>query len=408
MAGGSGKRSKGSGSRSRQGKASKAPARPVLGNDPFTRGAAAREGERTATATAEVVRAGRGVVAAAPPPEPVRAEERTDERSRKADPHARLAEVEQRIERALDGAEARLAAVAARAGVGQGSADLREAATRLVPALRDKLGSLKDLALVFEPPARLDRHGMDQRLVERAEPIVELLYASWWRTSVRGIERVPSTGPALVVANHAGLVPWDALVLRHALRRDHPAHRELRPLLDDREADAPFIGPIAIRLGAVRAGPEPAERLLRDGTLVGVFPEGSAGARKPWRDRYRIQHFGRGGFVKLALRTGAPIVPCAIVGSEEASPGISRTGWLAEQLGIPLLSANPLFRLAPAAVFPLPSRWTLRFGEPIEVGPASAAAAEDAAMVRTLTERVRATLQAMLDEDVAARGSVFL
>jgi 1-acyl-sn-glycerol-3-phosphate acyltransferase len=141
---------------------------------------------------------------------------------------------------------------------------------------------------------------------------------------------------------------------------------------------------------------------------VGVFPEGSAGARKPWRDRYRIQRFGRGGFAKVALRARAPIVPCAIVGSEEASPGISRTGWLAERLGVPLLSSSPTLSVAAAALLPLPSRWSLRFGPPVEVGEGGASAAEDPSTVNQLTERVRAALQAMLDEDVAGRSSVFL
>jgi 1-acyl-sn-glycerol-3-phosphate acyltransferase len=204
------------------------------------------------------------------------------------------------------------------------------------------------------------------------------------------------------------VIPWDALVLREALRRAHPAHRDLRPLLDDRECDMTVVGGIAVRLGAVRAAPESAERILRDGGVVAVFPEGSAGARKPWRDRYRIQRFGRGGFVKIALRTGAAIVPCAIVGSEEASPGISRTGWLAERLGIPLLSANPLFVVGAAALLPLPSKWSLRFGRAIEPPAHGAADAEDPAAVNALAERVRAELQAMLDEDVAARSSVFL
>jgi 1-acyl-sn-glycerol-3-phosphate acyltransferase len=212
----------------------------------------------------------------------------------------------------------------------------------------------------------------------------------------------------VVVANHGGLVPWDALVLRHALRRDHPAHRDLRPLLDDREAELPVFGAAAIRAGAVRATPDAADRLLAAGDLLGVFPEGSAGARKPWRDRYTLVRFGRGGFVKVALRAGAPIVPCAIVGSEEASAGIARTGWLAERLGVPLLAANPALRLAPAAALPLPSRWTLRFGEPIDVAGLSREAADDPAVVNGLAERARAAIQSMLDEDVASRTSVFL
>jgi 1-acyl-sn-glycerol-3-phosphate acyltransferase len=289
----------------------------------------------------------------------------------------------------------------------QAKDDLREAADRLLPRIGDALGALVDLARLLEPPARLDRYGMDPDFAMRAEPILEFLYATWWRTEVRNVERVPSSGPVVVVANHGGAVPWDALVLRRALFRDHPARRDLRPFLDDRECDTPGFGPLAIRLGAVRAAPEPAERILRGGGAIGVFPEGSAAAKRPWRDRYRIHHFGRGGVVKVSLRTGAAIVPCAVVGSEEASPAIARAGWLAERLGLPALSAGPGLRLGPAGMLPLPSRWTLRFGDPLPTGALGPEVADDQGRVNALTEQLRETLQAMLDEDLAARSSVF-
>ena len=107
-------------------------------------------------------------------------------------------------------------------------------------------------------------------------------------------------------------------------------------------------------------------------------------------------------------RARAPIVPCAILGSEEASPGIARTGWLAERLGVPLLSANPSLRVGAAALLPLPSRWTIRFGEPVEVRDHGPEAADDPSVVNALAERVRAAVQAMLDEGLAARSSVYL
>jgi 1-acyl-sn-glycerol-3-phosphate acyltransferase len=319
-----------------------------------------------------------------------------------------LGGLERRLDTALGQLEARLEDLASRAGLGAVEAELRLALARLAPAVRQRLATLGDLVRLLEPPERLDRHGMDPRFAERLSPLVELLYSTWWRVQVRGIEAVPPAGPAIVVANHAGVVPWDALVLRHALRRDHPARRELRPLLDDRECELPVFGAAAVRAGAVRASPDAAERLLAEGGVLGIFPEGSAGARKPWRDRYTVLRFGRGGFAKVALRARAPVVPCAIVGSEEASAGISRTGWLAERLGIPLLAASPAFRLAPAALLPLPSRWTLRFGAPVDVREHPASAADDPAVVNEIAEKVRATVQAMLDEDVAARTSVFL
>jgi 1-acyl-sn-glycerol-3-phosphate acyltransferase len=316
--------------------------------------------------------------------------------------------VERRVEVALDTAEERIEALAARTGAAQAADELREVVSGLLPKLKDALAAAANLALLLEPPERLDRYGLDPRFAERAQPLLDLLYSAWWRATVRGVEQVPDEGPVIVVANHAGVVPWDALVLRHALGRDHPARRDLRPLLDDRECALPLFGAAAVRLGAVRAGPESAERILREGGAVGVFPEGSAGARKPWRERYRIGHFGRGGFVKVALRTGATIVPCAIVGSEEASPGISRAGWLADLVGVPLLSASPALRFLPAALVPLPSRWSLHFGAPVPLDGLGAAAADDPAAVIAVTERVRATLQGMVDEALAARGSVYL
>lgn len=413
--------------------------RAVLGNDPFTRGAAARVPvaaeasvappsadpaehggaerpdveARAATAAPTPSAAPTPTPTSTPPPSPRpspprRGAEGDGGRDVRAEAAARLEDVERRLDSAFEGIEARLQNLADRSGLAHAREDLREALARLVPALRARASAAADLVRLLEPPERLDRFGMDPRLDERAQAIVELLYSTWWRVEARAIERVPAHGPSLVVANHAGVIPWDALVLRHALRRDHPAHRDLRPLLDDRECDLPIAGGIAVRLGAVRASPEAADRLLRDGTLVGVFPEGSAGARKSWRERYVIQRFGRGGFVKVALRSGAPIVPCAIVGSEEASPGISRSGWLADLLGLPLLSANPLMRFGPAAVLPLPSKWSLRFGEPVPVAQLGPAAADDPSVVMELTERVRASIQAMLDEDLAARRSVFL
>jgi 1-acyl-sn-glycerol-3-phosphate acyltransferase len=316
--------------------------------------------------------------------------------------------VERRLDAALEGVETRLHDLAAKAGIAAAPGELRDAVARLLPALRARLSSALDLVRLLEPPERLDRFGMDARFAARLEPVIDLLYTSWWRVGVRGVERVPAAGPAVVVANHAGAVPWDAFVLRHALRREHPARRELRPLLDDRECDLPVLGAAAIRHGAVRASAEAADAILAAGGLLGVFPEGSAVARKPWRERYRIHHFGRGGFVKVALRAGAPIIPCAIVGSEEASPGIARTGWLADLLGIPLLSSNPSLRLASAALLPLPSRWTVSFADPVETRQAGPGAASDPAAVNAIAERVRATLQALLDEGLAARSSVFL
>jgi 1-acyl-sn-glycerol-3-phosphate acyltransferase len=390
------------------------PRRPALGNDPFERGAAPREllggaptPSPTSTSTSTPTSTSIPVPAPASIPPPVQPPTAAAAAAEVAEAAAsQVARVERRVEAALDGVEARLQDLAARAGIASAPGELKDALARIVPAVRARLAAAVDLVRLLEPPERLDRFGMDARFAERLEPLVDLLYGAWWRVEVRDVERVPAEGPAIVVANHGGAVPWDAFVLRRALRRDHPAHRELRPLLDARECALPIVGAAAVRYGAIRASPEAAEAVLAGGGVLGVFPEGSAVALRPWRERYKLLRFGRGGFVKVALRAGAPIVPCAILGSEEASPGIARTGWLADLLGIPLLSANPSLRIASAALLPLPSRWTLRFADPIEVGPAAAAA--DPGAVNAIAERVRATLQGMLDEGLAARSSVFL
>jgi 1-acyl-sn-glycerol-3-phosphate acyltransferase len=320
---------------------------------------------------------------------------------------ARVVAVERRLDAALGSVEARLADLAARSGIPSAPAEVREAIARFLPALRRGLAQGLDVLRLLEAPERLDRFGMDPRFASRLDAVLEVLASVWWRVTVLDAARLPATGPAVIVANHAGAVPWDAFVLRHALRAG-PVRREVRPLLDDTECDLPVIGAAALRYGAVRASPEAAQAVLAAGDVVSVFPEGSAVARKPWRDRYRIHRFGRGGFVKVALRAGAPIVPCAIVGSEEASPAIARTGWLAERLGIPLVPGTSSLRFTAAGLLPLPSRWTLQFGEPLDVGGLGPDAANDAATAAQLAERVRTTLQAMLDEGLAARTSVFL
>jgi len=385
------------------------PARPALGNDPFARGAAAREPARPAAV--EVARPPPPVTSAPPEPAP---SQRVAPGSRPSTPSGSVVRsldaLEARLDAAIGEAEARLAGAAADgdALAARAREDLRTVLAALWPALRARLSSAGDLLRLLEPPERLERFGMDPRLVERAAPLVEALYATWWRVEARGLELVPAEGPAVVVANHAGLLPWDALMLRHALRRDHPARRELRPLLDDAACDRPLSGAIAVRLGGVRASPEAAARLLAAGDLVGVFPEGSLAEARPWRERYRLGHFGRGGFVKVALRAGAPIIPCAIVGSEEATPAIARTGWLADLLRLPLLATAPTFRVPSAGLIPLPSRWSLRFGHPIDLAGGSPEAADDPGYVAGAAARTRQAIQAMLDEDVAGRRSIFL
>ena len=392
-------------------------AKPALGNDPFERGAAVRAVEPigishpTATATATPTPTPTSSPTSSPTPTPTPTPTATATPGLTAAVEAvreRLDAVEHRLESAASGAAERLRDLARQDAAGHLARDLAQALAGLLPALRERLAGLAQLRALLSGPGELDFFGMDRELGARAAPVLDFLYGSWWRVEAREIDRVPSQGPVIVVANHGGALAWDALVLRLALAREHPAHRELRPLLDDHAMKAPIFGSAAARLGAVPATPENAVRLLGAGTAVAVFPEGSRNAGRPWTQRYRVERFGRGGFARIALRTGATVVPCAILGSEEASAPLARPGWLAERLGIPFLGASTSLPLAPLGILPLPSRWSLRFGEPLPAGSGDPGAADDQAQVLALTERTRASLQQMLDEDVAARRSVYL
>jgi 1-acyl-sn-glycerol-3-phosphate acyltransferase len=254
----------------------------------------------------------------------------------------------------------------------------------------------------------VDEFGFDPRFTASVLPFFEFLYALWWRVEVTGIDHVPAEGPALVVANHSGVLPWDGLMVSLAVRHHHPARRQMRLLALDMFALLPFAAPLLTRTGSVRANPENGERLLKRGDLVGVFPEGVKGVGKAYKDRYKLARFGRGGFVRLALRTGAPIVPCAIVGAEEAHPKIGSMDWAGKPLGLPYVPITPTFpALGPLGVVPLPSKWWIDFAEPIEVAKRGRAGADDPILVNRLSEQVRSIVQRMVDARLAQRRSVW-
>jgi 1-acyl-sn-glycerol-3-phosphate acyltransferase len=243
---------------------------------------------------------------------------------------------------------------------------------------------------------QVDDFGLDPAYEVRYAPLFELLYRRWFRASVDGIDNVPRNGRALLVCNRAGLLPWDAVVLKTAIRLEHPRN-DLRWLTEDTVFHMPFLGAFVNRIGGVRACQENAERLLAAERLVAVFPEGEKGVAKLFRRRYHLQRFGRGGYIKLALRTGAPIVPTAIVGSEEAMPLLFKVGGTSGLFGVPFLPITPTFPwLGPAGLVPLPFKWRVVFGEPIDVSSHGAAAADDAAVVNRLNDTVRSEIAALI------------
>lgn len=252
-----------------------------------------------------------------------------------------------------------------------------------------------------------DLFGCDPDFAARMRPGLEFLYRRYFRVELQGIAQVPPQGPALLVANHSGALPYDSLMLATGIQLEHTARRGVRPLIEDELWHLPFLGVALRRLGAVRANPENAERLIASGQLVAVFPEGAPGRSKRFRDRYRLQRFGRGGFVKLALRTRAPIIPTAIVGAEETNPLLASGSWLGRAFGLPPLPITPTFPLlGPLGLLPLPAKWTIAFGNPIDLTGHPASAADDLVLVQQLTEQVRSTIQSSLDSLLAQRKSV--
>jgi 1-acyl-sn-glycerol-3-phosphate acyltransferase len=252
-----------------------------------------------------------------------------------------------------------------------------------------------------------DEWGFDPGFVAAAEPLLTFLYERWWRVRAGGLEHVPSDGGALIVANHAGVLPWEAAMIATAIRRECTPARDARFLVSDWASGLPWAATGLRRLGGVLDSPHNALRLLESGHLVTVFPEGAAAAGKPWSERYRLQRFGRGGFVQLALRTGAPIIPCAVVGSEDIYPKLGELPGLARLLKLPHVPLTPTFPLlGPLGAVPLPARWHIDFGVPIRLG-VGAESAEDRTTVLEVAGAVRDQIQQMVHDGLVARDRAF-
>jgi 1-acyl-sn-glycerol-3-phosphate acyltransferase len=277
-------------------------------------------------------------------------------------------------------------------------------------SLRDKVtDSLGFIRRRITGDYPVDDFGFDQELLDKVLMApVRPLYSSYFRVETRGLENVPDSGGALVVANHSGAIALDAVMAQLALLDHHPAHRHLRMLGANLVFSMPFVGEIARKGGHTLACAPDAERLLSEGELVGVWPEGFKGIGKPFSERYKLQRFGRGGFVAAALRTGAPIIPCAIVGAEETYPIIGNAKFLARMFGLPYFPLTPTFPwLGPIGLVPMPSKWIIEFGEPIPTRDFESGAADDPMLVFNLTDQVRETIQQTLYRLLVQRRSVF-
>jgi 1-acyl-sn-glycerol-3-phosphate acyltransferase len=253
----------------------------------------------------------------------------------------------------------------------------------------------------------VDEYGFDAEVTERfLLATVRPLAQKWFRVEVRGTENIPADGGALVVSNHSGTVPLDGLVTMVSIHDS--TGRNLRPLGADLVFRMPVFGELARKGGATLACNEDAQRMLAGGELVGVWPEGFKGIGKPYSDRYKLQRFGRGGFVSAAVRTGVPIIPCSVIGAEEIYPLVGNLPSLARLLGVPYIPITPFFPLlGPLGMVPLPSKWLIEFGEPIRTDAYDEGAADDPMLVFNVTDQVRETIQQTLYTLLMQRRSVF-
>jgi 1-acyl-sn-glycerol-3-phosphate acyltransferase len=253
----------------------------------------------------------------------------------------------------------------------------------------------------------VDDYGFDAEFTEQfvlavLRPIAE----KWFRVEAFGVENIPEDGGALIVSNHSGTIPIDALMTMVTVHDE--TDRFLRPLGADLVFRTPVISAFARKTGATLACNEDAERMLRGGELVGVWPEGFKGIGKPFSERYRLQRFGRGGFVSAAMRTGVPIVPLSVVGAEEIYPLVGNLPVLARVLGVPYIPITPTFPwLGPLGMVPLPSKWLMEFGEPVRTDELEEGAADDPMLVFDVTDQVRETIQQTLFALLRQRDSVF-
>jgi 1-acyl-sn-glycerol-3-phosphate acyltransferase len=256
----------------------------------------------------------------------------------------------------------------------------------------------------------LDDWGRSERVFSLMEPLLNFYYRYWFRVEQEGVEHVPAEGGALIVSNHSGALPPDAPMIMQAIRNEHSAPRPVYMLGEHWFKGYPGVGMLTNKIGLVAAHPANAQRLLRDeGRLALVFPEGLKATRKLYWQRYKLRRFGRGGFVKTALRSGVPIVPVAVVGAEEAMPIFAHVPLLQRLTGLiyfPINHAFPQFGLAASLMY-LPAKFKIRFLEPITLDGYGPEDADDLELVQTLAEEVRGRIQTEVDRLVASRRSVW-
>jgi 1-acyl-sn-glycerol-3-phosphate acyltransferase len=260
-----------------------------------------------------------------------------------------------------------------------------------------------------ESDEEVDPFGMDRHLVEKIRPLLDFLYYKYWRVAATGMENIPNEGKALIVANHSGTVPYDGAMIGSAIVNEHSIRKDARFLVEDFVYHMPIMGTFMYRVGGVRACQENAEYLLNAGHLVIVFPEGVKGIGKYYRNRYRLQRFGRGGFIRLCMKTKSPLIPVGIVGAEEIHPIFIKSHVIAKMIGIPYIPITPTFPLLGLlGMIPLPTKWSIHFGAPISFEKyGDALLDDDDLLINKMSEDVRSNIQEIVFELLRKRRSVF-
>ncbi len=250
----------------------------------------------------------------------------------------------------------------------------------------------------------IDVLGLDPVVSEMIWHIANYLYFEYFRVEVEDVEHVPMTGAAVLVGNHAGaFIPYDGMMLQLAVLNESARPRRVRVVGTEILNLTPFVSHLYRKAGATYASKEDARWVLRNGSLLGAFPEGVPAFQKPHAEAYQLRRFGRGGFASLAIEAGAPIVPVAIVGSEDVHPALFSSRRLAQLFRV----VFPQQRVDRLGVFvnvvPLPVKWRIRFLPPIEPPPSGS----DRLTVLELAEHTREVVQEALDEMLADRGPMF-
>jgi 1-acyl-sn-glycerol-3-phosphate acyltransferase len=254
----------------------------------------------------------------------------------------------------------------------------------------------------------VDEWGRSERTRALARALYEPLYSKWFRVEWEGLEKIPAHGGALLVANHAGAIPSDAPVIMHGIEKE--LQRPVYGMADYFFRTVPVVGTLWARAGGVSARPANAYRLLNEQRqLALVFPEGTKGPSKSFTDRYQLRRFGRGGFVEIAMRAGVPVIPIAVIGSEEAMPVVFRLPTLAKALGVPYfpITANLLTMGPLGIVVPFPAKFKLRVLDPVHFDVPPDQERYSKSRIMEEAERIRTQLQESVYDMLRDRRSVW-